>query len=208
MEWPGIATTVGIVLILTLIGVGSRDDFHLKDYASVIAAFVAVGGAVLAYHGAMAKVYEDRDRERRELNRKRLGVYLRLRFGLEGLANVAAAKSFQLDPPPSDSGGHLVNPTVDIVKLRIEDGADLADAWNNLDLFPREISIRVDRIRKQLRAIEEMLEGLPTFGVRLMSLFTPGELHGNYAQTVRDLELTARNAIAALDIEIQRLAID
>jgi hypothetical protein len=49
MEWPGIATTVGIVLILTLIGVGSRDDFHLKDYTSVIAAFVAVGGAVLAY---------------------------------------------------------------------------------------------------------------------------------------------------------------
>jgi hypothetical protein len=51
MEWPGIATTVGIVLILTLIGVGSRDDFHLKDYTSVIAAFMAVGGAVLAYHG-------------------------------------------------------------------------------------------------------------------------------------------------------------
>jgi hypothetical protein len=65
---------VGIVLILTLVGVGWRDDFHLKDYASVIAAFVAVGGALLAYHGAMAKVYEDRDRERRELNRKKLGV--------------------------------------------------------------------------------------------------------------------------------------
>jgi hypothetical protein len=70
IEWPGIATAVGIVWILTLIGVGSRDDFHLKDYATVVAAFVAVGGAMLAYHGAMAKIYEDQVRERRELDRK------------------------------------------------------------------------------------------------------------------------------------------
>jgi hypothetical protein len=32
-----------------LVIVGGRDDFHLKDYATVIAAFVAVGGAERDY---------------------------------------------------------------------------------------------------------------------------------------------------------------
>jgi hypothetical protein len=32
IELPGIATAVGVVLILTLIIVGSHDDFHLKDW--------------------------------------------------------------------------------------------------------------------------------------------------------------------------------
>jgi hypothetical protein len=41
VEWPGIATTVGLALIATLIIVGSKDDFHLKDWQPLMAAVLA-----------------------------------------------------------------------------------------------------------------------------------------------------------------------
>jgi hypothetical protein len=72
-EWPGIATAVGILLVVTLVIVGSRDDFHLKDWQPLIAALIALAGGSLAYRAAMAKVYADEDREERSLSRERLG---------------------------------------------------------------------------------------------------------------------------------------
>jgi len=39
VEWPGIATTVGLALIATLIIVGSKDD--LKDWQPLMAAVLA-----------------------------------------------------------------------------------------------------------------------------------------------------------------------
>ena len=74
-EWPGIATAVGSVLIVTLVIVGSRDDFHLKEWQPLIAALIALAGGSLAYRAAMAKVYADEEREERNLSRERLGLY-------------------------------------------------------------------------------------------------------------------------------------
>lgn len=205
-EWPGIATAIGAILIATLFAVGWRDDFHLKDYATVIAAFVAVGGAWLAYNGAMAKVYEDRDRELRELNRKKMGVYLRLRFAVEKIGNSAAAKSF-LFRPPAPHVEVVVNPLIDHGRLRIGGADELADAWNNLELFPLDVSILIDRMRKQLSEIEAMLHMQNTIGVPLLELMLPGELIGGYRNVVAELESTASTVVATLDTEIRTLGI-
>jgi hypothetical protein len=90
LDWPGIATAVGVVLIVTLIIVGSRDDFHLKDWQPLMAAIIALAGGALAYRGAMAKVYADQDRDRRELDRERMRIYLRLRFALNSMGERAS----------------------------------------------------------------------------------------------------------------------
>lgn len=73
VEWPGIATAIGIILILALIILGARDDFHLKDWQTVIASVVALTGGGLAYASAMAKVRAESDSEHRELDRKKSG---------------------------------------------------------------------------------------------------------------------------------------
>lgn len=73
IEWPGIATAVGIILILALIVLGARDDFHLKEWQTVIASVIALTGGGLAYVSAMAKVRAENDSERRELDRKKSG---------------------------------------------------------------------------------------------------------------------------------------
>jgi hypothetical protein len=65
-EWPGVATTVGIVLILALIVVGSRDDFHLKDWQTLMAGAFVLCEVMLAYWGAMAKIKQDGDLHRRD----------------------------------------------------------------------------------------------------------------------------------------------
>src|SRR6266436_9830515 len=91
-EWPGIATAVGILLILTLIAVGWRDDFHLKDWQPLMAAVIALScaavvyrGATLAYTAAMAKVDFNREINQRSEKRKALGLCLRLEFAFNVL---------------------------------------------------------------------------------------------------------------------------
>jgi hypothetical protein len=71
-EWPGIATAVGIVLILALIIVGSRDDFHLKDWQTLIAAGVAGVGVIVAARNVTRQIRigilgREEDRIEREL---------------------------------------------------------------------------------------------------------------------------------------------
>jgi hypothetical protein len=61
-EWPGIATAVGIALILTLVIVGGREDFHLKEWQTLATGFLALLAAGAAYLG--------RDRERAASNRR------------------------------------------------------------------------------------------------------------------------------------------
>src|ERR1700730_6992855 len=88
-EWPGIATAVGIILILALVIVGSRDDFHLKDWQPIMAAMLALGGGIFAYRGAllayeaaMTKVTLHAETIARNERRKALGVCLRLVYAV------------------------------------------------------------------------------------------------------------------------------
>jgi len=55
-EWPGIATAVGIMLILTLVIVGAREDFHLKEWQTLATGLLALLAAGVAYLGATANV--------------------------------------------------------------------------------------------------------------------------------------------------------
>src|SRR5664279_5684678 len=90
-EWPGIATAVGIVLILTLIIVGSRDDFHLKEWQTLIAGMLAIVAATIAYRGATAQVRHSKAQAETETNRRKLALYMKIDFAFRRLAEEAAS---------------------------------------------------------------------------------------------------------------------
>jgi hypothetical protein len=128
MEWPGIATAVGIVLILTLLLLGSRDDFHLKDWQTLIAAFVALGAATLAYRGAMAKVTQDGEQHKREFLRRQLGLYLKLDIAIRNF-------HFDLGRLFITLGRKNEGEAVEASLLKFTEPPEISEAWDNLDIL-------------------------------------------------------------------------
>ena len=202
IEWPGISIAVGIVLILTLIGAGYRDDFHLKDYASVIAAFVAVGGALLAYKGAMAKVDHDRDESRRELLREQLSLYLKLEMAARRLMPIAQHASACI-------GFATVGRLIKIEEIRIKEPVGFAEAWDALDVFPRSIIRQIAIVREKLTEVDDLLDEALTAQIPIPpSVNEPGTrariLYENIERVI-DACVLIRDGLTA---EINRLAPD
>jgi hypothetical protein len=150
-EWPGIATVVGILLILTLVAVGSRDDFHLKDWQPLMASVIALGGAAVVYRGAklaytaaMAKVDFDREIHQRSEKRKALGLCLRLDFALNVLRHQGEALR---DNIPAGSFNFTKDKKIDPTSFVVKEPDALTEAWHNLDIFPPSIAGRLSGIR-------------------------------------------------------------
>jgi hypothetical protein len=153
-EWPGIATAVGVVLIMALIIVGSRDDFHLKDWQTLIAGLFALSGGALAYMGAMAKVKQDGDLARGEFLRRQLSAFLKLDITIRNLRDVARGREEAIlffDP----------DTRVRVDSLRVLEPLELQEAWGNLDVFPRHMIREIALIRERIRRLEVLMEGLP-----------------------------------------------
>jgi hypothetical protein len=148
-EWPGIVTAVGVLLILTLVLVGARDDFHLKEWQPLMASVIALGGAAVVYRGAtlaykaaMAKVDLDRDIHAREAARVTLGVCLRLEFSLRELSYDV---SEQLKKIPEYDTQRATAVSITIFDLTMQSKLD--EAWANLDRLPRQLSQTISEIR-------------------------------------------------------------
>jgi hypothetical protein len=148
-EWPGIATAVGILLILTLIAVGLRDDFHLKDWQPLMASMIALGGAAVVYRGAklayvaaMAKVDFDRELNQRNEKRKALGLCLRLDFAMNVLRHEAEVLR---DSIPD--GFVTKSWQVKAAWINLREPEALIEAWNSLESFPPWIAEGLFSIR-------------------------------------------------------------
>jgi hypothetical protein len=149
-EWPGIATAVGIILILTLIAVGAHDDFHLKDWQPLMAALIALGGASIVYRGAtlaytaaMAKVDFDRELNQRNEKRKALGLCLRLDFAI----NVLRHEGETMRDNVPDGYNFTKDKKINSDWFDVEEPDALINAWNNLDVFPSTIANHLSTIR-------------------------------------------------------------
>jgi hypothetical protein len=200
-EWPGIATAVGIVLILSLVIVGSRDDFHLKDYAAVLAAFVAVGGALIAYSGAMAKVYQDRDRDRRELDRKKIGLYLRLLYPIARMNERAE------DARKALAGYRMIARKFPPSAIRLDLPEEVEEAWKNLELFPVEVAVALDVIRTEMPKAKRLLDTFPENSVIEVSALGVGygEALRPYVETCEKIEAATAKLITSLGQEVVRI---
>ena len=167
-EWPGIATAVGIVLILTMITwlgisgpvtsgvVGPVTVLRVLNYAAkwqtlmtgclaILGVTIAYHGAVLAYRAAMAKVDLDRGKERRELERKQLGLYLRLHFATNKLVNeaqsvVKIARTSSVQPKKFSP-----------MNIRLTPRNEFDEAWTSLDLLPVSATYTLTRFGQSCR---------------------------------------------------------
>lgn len=200
MEWPGIATTVGLALIAILIIVGSKDDFHLKDWQPMMAAGIALIGGALAYRGAMAKVIADADRDRRELDRKKIGLYLRLLYPIEKM-NVRAE-----DVRKILSGGRT-NRRLPPSVIRISIPEEVEEAWKNLELFPVEVSVALDIIRTELPNAKRLLDTFPEGDAIEISIIGVNYGHAlrPYLETCEKLEIATAKLIESLGQEVVRI---
>ena len=146
-EWPGIATAVGIILIATLIIVGSRDDFHLKDWQTLIAGMLAIVAAAIAYRGATAQVRLSKAAAETETNRRKLALYMKIEFCFRRLKEEAA----HLD------GKFMFGSAFDTIyspeDFLLDEPDELAEAWEYLDIFPRTIIAEIRTVRNSLRQL-------------------------------------------------------
>jgi hypothetical protein len=103
----------------------------------------------------MAKVTADADRERRELDRKKIGLYLRLLYPIEKM-NVRAE-----DVRKVLSGSSRADRKLPPSVIRIVMPDEVEEAWRNLELFPVEVAVALDVIRTELPNAKRLLDTFP-----------------------------------------------
>ncbi|OKO88052.1 hypothetical protein AC629_10915 [Bradyrhizobium sp. NAS80.1] len=189
-EWPGIATAVAIILIVMIAA-------DLSKWQTIASALIAFGGGVLAYRGAMAKVREDAAEHKREFLRRQLAIYLKLDLATRRLHQDAQELdgmiTFRVADDKDVSASHIV----------IKEPPEIAEAWDNLDVFPRRLIREIASIRASIQRIHDLLEGL-------------GPTHKLYGGTQTRLTLIHENVSAivgackivfeGLEPEIEQLA--
>jgi hypothetical protein len=140
---PGIATALGVLLLLAIIILISSEGFRLRDWQQLSAGVLALIAGALAYKGAMAKVDYDREVYWRTIEREKLGLYLRLQYGLESLSeDVKKAQEVLTGSKPGSS----------ILKAWISIGAreEIDEVWKKLELVPISIGDEIVPIRNAL----------------------------------------------------------
>lgn len=156
IEWPGIATAVGIILILALIVLGARDDFHLKEWQTVIASVIALTGGGLAYVSAMAKVRAENDSERRELDRKKIGAYYRLGFAITQLLVDSQKVLDRTEYKP-----FAAPDTFSAADLQLSKPPEIDELWADIEIFPKKAIADIHCIRVMFRDMDEALKSGP-----------------------------------------------
>jgi hypothetical protein len=147
-EWPGIATAVGIILIVIV-------SLDLSKWQTLTASLIAFGGGVLAYRGAMAKIAQDAAEHKREFLRRQLSFYLKLDIALRRFRPEAQ----RIDAVLVFSDAH--EDRIAAKDLRIKEPPEISEAWDNLDVFPRRLIREIAVIRSSVRQVEDYLSEIP-----------------------------------------------
>jgi hypothetical protein len=131
-EWRDPRTIVAAIIAVSIgeaLWFGAGGVIDLKSWQTLLAAFVALGAALLAYQGAMAKVNYDRDVVELERVSRKLNIRQRLRWELNGYLSLLEIM-----------GAHASNGADDLYievvsRLRFEDSKDINTAWENVELL-------------------------------------------------------------------------
>ncbi|GAB9248268.1 hypothetical protein [Bradyrhizobium diazoefficiens] len=152
-EWPGIATAVAIILILTMIAWlglwGPVDVSHLKDWQTLMASVFALIAAGIAYRGATAKVRYDREIAERDDMRRKLALYLKVEIAFSQLVETLRSRQ----------GKFIFFESIENVSFAAEDfdfeePPELEEAWGSLDIFPRHLIAEIRNVRSWLRKLK------------------------------------------------------
>jgi hypothetical protein len=138
----------------------------LKDFQPALAAVIALTAAGLAYTGAMAKVRFDRKMADREFTRRKVAVYLRLRYEIRVIANIAGEMRSrasgiynEIKSSEEEPGGAKAllegRPFEPFFKT-----PSIDEAWQNLHFFPLPLANELDRLRRRLILFRHSVETL------------------------------------------------
>jgi hypothetical protein len=149
----------------------------------------------------MAKIAQDASEHKREFLRRQLGLYLKLDIALRRFRPEAQ----QVDAVLVFSDAH--DDRILVKDLRIREPPEIAEAWDNLDVFPRRLIREIAVIRASVRQIDDYLSGLPDdrklqAGGALQSGTRLNLIHQNVSAIVDACALI----IDGLEPEIEQLA--
>jgi len=191
-EWPGIATAVGIILIV-MIGA------DLSKWQPLAAALIALGGGLLAYRGAMLKLRQDEAERRREFLRRQLALYLKLELALRMFQPEAQENEAAISFRAAD-GEHVL-----AGDLRLKEPPEISEAWDNLDVFPRRLIREIASIRSCIREIDDLLMGVPN-DKKLYSSDKGGSMLDVIHERISTIVEACAIILAGLEPEIEQLA--
>jgi hypothetical protein len=201
-EWPGIATSVGIILILTFSGIVLDKDVHLKEWQTLSAGIFALVAATIAYRGATASVRHNEAVAERENNRRKLALYMKIEFAFRQLSEHASA----LD------GKFIFGSAVGDTTFRPDDffvpePPELEEAWQYLDLFPRNIIAEIRTVRNALRQLAPIHAHVKEIGaIRVPQNARSPVAVSQAAGLLEDIRTAAALVVSELEPLIQELA--
>ncbi|WP_457492205.1 hypothetical protein [Tardiphaga sp. P5_C7] len=154
-------TAAGVIAVAMAV---DPKGFSIREWQTLLAAFVALGAATLAYRAAMAKVDLDRDISDRDKRRNSRGISLRAQHA--AFIALQEAEHFIVELTAPAIGEPDKN--VDIREITFSSTNDLDEAWANLDRFPRHIATLLGEVRTDLMNIRnrfKIIEG-DTFTIK------------------------------------------
>ncbi|MBR0741182.1 hypothetical protein JQ581_30045 [Bradyrhizobium liaoningense] len=119
--------------------------FSVRDWQPLMAAFVALGAASLAYQAAMAKLDHDRILATEERRRKTLAIGLRVRLALGRLKSEVDALVAGTAPHDETSAFQTKGVPVDFYIVSSQPAIE--EAWDNIDLFPVDLAHQLYSIK-------------------------------------------------------------
>ncbi len=173
-RYAGMASAVGIVLILTMIAwLGLWGPVKLeaiKDWQTFIAAMIALAAAAVAWNTAMAKLRFDQSVQETAERRKRLAALFRADLAVKELREKLSwiesnFEEFRKRP--------FIGMRLTPEQIRIVEPPEFDAIWDNLDSFPRDIIRRLATIRYQVRAFNASISGMES-DLRFELLVTKG----------------------------------
>jgi hypothetical protein len=199
-RFVGLASAVGILLILTIVIAAAEPNFKVRQWQPLMAALIALGAAALAYRSAMSKVDLDREIHLLERKRRQLGLFLKLRTEVIRVQAKAIAVAVDLQNGLDAIAKSGDVDDFDLIELKLTEMISFKRIWKSLDLFPGKF---ID----QLVALEislVLLEALAAKKYRVRGKDVPDELMGMLV-ALKQLRVDCNSLANDLDSEIGKM---
>jgi hypothetical protein len=155
-EWPGIATSVGIILITTtvLLSYNHWDVTEIQKWQTLIAAGIALLAAGVAWATATVRLSFEKRNIAIDRRRKTLAIFFQTDLAMRDVSDrcVSICGNLARRTPYTGIGRDQVS---------IDEPEEFSAIWDNLDIFPRRIIDGLSIIRRTIRAHNRLL---PTDG--------------------------------------------
>ncbi|GAA3850228.1 hypothetical protein GCM10022626_20960 [[Pseudomonas] carboxydohydrogena] len=141
----------------------------MAAFLAIVVAVIAYQGAKLAYKAAMAKLDADLNLATEAKNRKNLGICLRLDHATKVLAHEANQLIELIDEPDENVGKRTFAPS----RLVFTTQTDLDEAWSNLDIFDAATARKWNYLRASLYNVGLLRERISGVTVKVGDFTEP-----------------------------------